>query len=121
MTTLQKPALGTALLDRKDRRADRRAAEQMAMRAALKRDGRRCRWPGCTGKHRGLTLPVDPCHERHRGSGGNPKEDRTTRQTVLALCRRHHGQWDAGLIDIQPLTARGFDGAIRCLVQEGVK
>ena len=112
MITLQKPARGTALRERKDRRADRRAAEQRALQAALKRDGRRCRWPGCTGQYRGLTLPVDPAHLVHRGMGGNAALDRTTRGGILALCRHHHGALDAGLLEIQATTDAGTDGPL---------
>ena len=82
------------------------------MRAALRRDHYRCRWPNC--EYAKLDLPIDACHETHRGMGGNPKLDRTTRQTVLALCRIHHGLWDRGEITITPLTREGFDGPIRC-------
>lgn len=110
-----KPVRGSALLERRGRRADRKAAEDKAMRAALVRDRMRCRWPGCSGKHRGLTLPVDPCHLTHRGMGGDGSGDRTRRDLVVALCRRHHGLLDAGELDIQPLTETGTDGVLAFL------
>jgi len=109
---LKKPVKGSAYLAGRDRRADRRDAEQREMQAAMKRDRRRCRWPGCKGKHRGLDLPVDPSHQIHRGFGGNPALDRTTRATVIALCRKCHQRWDAGEIDIMPRTSAGFDGPV---------
>lgn len=88
------------------------------MQAALVRDRRRCRWPGCTGKHRGLDLPIDPCHEKHRGIGGNPKGDRTTRDQLVALCRKHHGEWDTCMIDLRPLTGEGFDNIVAFYEQD---
>lgn len=116
--SLVKPLRGSALIERKERRADAVAAEQKEMQAALKRDQHKCRWPGCSGKHRGLTLPIDAAHQRHRGLGGDPSGERTTRQTVLALCRRCHGLWDACLTDIRPLTGDGFDGPVAFYTQD---
>ena len=109
--SLQKPAKGSALLARRQRSASRRAAEQKAMQAAKRRDGHRCMFPGCP--YRTLELPIDACHLHgwHRGMGGNPALDRTTPQQIISLCRLHHGEYDAGLIDIRPLDAhRGTDG-----------
>ena len=105
---LVKPTRGTALLKSRERRADRTAHEQREMQAALKRDGRVCRFPHC--EFRAKKLPIDPAHHVHRGMGGDPKGTRTTRATVIALCRSHHGLWDADRIDIEPLTAAHFDG-----------
>ena len=108
MAILRKPAKGSALLARRQRSALRRAAEQKAMQAAKRRDGLRCMYPGCL--YRTKDLPIDACHLRHRGMGGNPAVDRTRRDQLISLCRIHHGQLDAGDIDITPLTPRGTDG-----------
>jgi hypothetical protein len=105
--TFPKPMRGESLLASRQRRADRTAQEQREMQAALKRDGRQCRFPRCPFASK--KLPIDPCHETHRGIGGDPKGTRTTRATVLSLCRIHHGMWDRGEIDCQPLTSRGFN------------
>ena len=96
--TFFKPAKGSAYMASKDRRADRRDAEQRELQDALKRDHRRCRFPHCAGKHRSLPLPIDPCHmtqpdgTKHRGIGGDKSEgqQRTQRQWIAAMCRRHH-------------------------------
>lgn len=101
----EKPLKGEKALDRKQTRRDRVKAEQAEMRAALVRDRMKCRYPRCTT---GFT--VDPCHQQHRGMGGNPKVDRTTRQTVIALCRRHHDEYDRAWVSIEPLTDQVFDG-----------
>ena len=108
-----KPAKGTAYLASKERRADRRDAEQREMHAALVRDKRQCRIPGCTGKFRGLELAKDAAHIfRHRGMGGNPALDRTHRSDIACLCRRCHAMLDGGLLEIQPITDAGTDGAL---------
>lgn len=105
---LAKPLRGAYLLERRERRSAVVAAEQKAMQAALVRDGRKCRWPAC--EHRTMKLPIDPCHRRHRGMGGNPAGDRTERASIISLCRVHHGLYDAHLLEIEPLGAEGFDG-----------
>jgi len=112
--TFPKPRRGDALLERRTKRAATVKAEQAEMQAALKRDGRKCRWPGCI--YAAKKLPIDACHLTHRGMGGNPSRSRTTRQQIVALCRIHHGQLDAGEIEIVPLTRTGADG--RCIYQD---
>lgn len=117
-SSLQKPVRGSALLDQRKRRAQAIAHEQGELQAALKRDHRKCRWPGCNGKHHGLTLPIDPCHLRqpdgtkHRGMGGDRTGERTDRRYIAALCRRHHGLLDAQEIDIVTLTDAGADDCL---------
>lgn len=89
-------------------RRGRTKAERREMDAALDRDGRRCRVPSCTG------TPIDPCHLVHRGMGGNPTGTRTTRATIISLCRPHHDQYDRKTaypwLDIEPLTGKKFSG-----------
>ena len=104
---LQKPMKGEALLDSRQRRADRVAQEQREMQAALHRDQRRCRFQPCVYEPK--KLPIDPCHQQHRGMGGDPSGERTTRESIVSLCRVHHGMYDRGEIDVQPRTDRGFD------------
>lgn len=105
-----KPLPGTAKLERLQRRAELEAHEQREMQAGLRRDGRKCRWPGCT-----LELVIDPCHRRdmHRGPGGNPDGSRTRRKWIIALCRQHHMLYDHGGIEIHPLDEeKYFDGPV---------
>lgn len=107
---LQKPAKGAFLIERRQRRLNRVAAEQAVMQAALKRDGRKCRNPRC-GFKKSLNLPVDPCHAfKHRGMGGDPSGERTaeTRQ-IISLCRGCHGLLDAGDLEIDPMTREWCD------------
>jgi hypothetical protein len=107
-----KPSRGSALVASRLRRRERKAAEDAVMRAAKQRDGHRCRFPWCD--FRGLELPLDACHVRHRGMGGNPSGDRTaTTDQLICFCRRHHGLYDAGThFDIQPQTPKGCDGPV---------
>lgn len=106
---LTKPGKGEKLVEHRDKTAKEKAHEQKEMQAALKRDERKCRVPRC--EHAGKKLPIDPCHQQHRGIGGNPSGDRTTRATIISLCRVHHGLYDkCEVLDIQPQTAKVFDG-----------
>lgn len=100
-----KPVRGTALIERRQRRLDRVAAEQKVMQAALKRDGQKCRNPLC-GFKKSLELPIDACHAfKHRGLGGDPSGERTAdTKLIIAFCRGCHGLFDAGEFDIEPLT-----------------
>jgi hypothetical protein len=107
---LAKPLRGTALLERRARRRETVAHEQREMKAAKRRDGGACRAPRCG--HR--DLPVDACHVRqHRGMGGNPSGSRTSRRWLVSLCRIHHGLYDAGELQIDPLTVDDMDGPCR--------
>lgn len=93
-----KPIKGTWLLEKRQRRQLIVKTEQKIMREAKRRDGNVCRFPMCRHK----SLPIDPAHIIHRGMGGNPKGDRTKTALIVSLCRIHHGQFDACLINVQP-------------------
>ena len=104
---LTKPVKGSKQLAHREKTATEKAHEQREMQAALKRDERKCRVPRC--EHASRKLTIDPAHQRHRGMGGNAKGDRTTRATVISLCRIHHGDYDRGDLNIEPLTPAVFD------------
>jgi hypothetical protein len=110
MEPLTKPARGSALLARRERRAARVQSEQRAMRAAKTRDKHRCRVPRCEFARK--DMPIDACHLTHRGMGGNPSGDRTTRDQVVSLCRIHHGLLDRGVMGIHAETSLLADGAL---------
>lgn len=105
---IRKPALGEKITDHRKKTAETKAHEQKQMQAALVRDERKCRVPRC--EFASKKLPIDACHLRHRGIGGNPSGDRTTRETIIALCRTHHGRYDRAEMDIIPQTPAKFDG-----------
>lgn len=105
----QKPPKDAFLKEKRLRSRARVAAEQKVMRDAKRRDHHNCRYPGCDCAK--LDLPIHACHETHRGMGGNPKLDRTTRDQLISLCGERHREWDTGIIAIVPQDrAIGFDG-----------
>jgi hypothetical protein len=109
--TFPKPIRGEALLARRERRSVALKLEQAEMRAAKRRDGGKCRWPNC--KYAKKDLPIDAAHFlQHRGAGGNPDGSRTTRSTILSLCRIHHSLLDHCEINIQPMTDANADGPL---------
>ena len=108
MIGFPKPRRGSALLAARTRRANRVAAEQKIMRQARRRDHGECRWPRCAYKSK--SLPIDVCHDRHRGMGGNPSGGRTRLNELISLCRVHHGQLDAHEIGIETQGNQMFSG-----------
>lgn len=103
-----KPLRGTALLERRERRAKATAHEKAVMHQARVRDGFGCRVPRCEFKAQ--KLPLDVAHRVHRGMGGDPTGTRTTLDGLIALCRVHHAMYDAAQINIDPLSPEGFSG-----------
>lgn len=111
---LPKPLKGSAQLARVERKAAQKRCEAAILREVKRRD-RGCRYPGCR-----LPLVLHAAHLRHRGMGGNPSGDRTTRDQVITLCARHHDWYDRLVaIDIAPLTPRGTDGPCEFFRREG--
>lgn len=105
----RKDAPGTVWLDRRSRRAARKAAEDKTMREAKKRDGNICRVPGC--EFMSKKPRIECAHLDHRGMGGNPAGDRTQVDKLIALCFIHHAQFDKQMtLDIQPITKAGTSG-----------
>lgn len=108
-TAKPKPPVGEFLLERRGKSRSRVTAEQKIMKEAVRLDGHRCRYPQCL--YHGL--PIDPAHVRgkHRGMGGNPALDRTTLETVFALCRTHHEDYDDSKFKAKPVQShRGARG-----------
>lgn len=103
--TFWKPAKGSGWLASKERSAERKAAERKVMDEAVRLDEHRCRVPRCPFMSR--KPKIDPCHVQHRGMGGDPTGERTTVDSIIALCRPHHGQYDTGLLDFQPVDGQG--------------
>lgn len=102
------------------------AAELKNMQKARVRDAH-CRFPLCPCHemiplpHRTLIeLTGEISHAEHRGSGGNPKGDRTVPEKLLLLCNWRHKlakfSVDRKTIRWEPLTAAGANGPIRWLI-----
>lgn len=107
--TFPKPPRGDYALERRGKKRTRKLAEEAVMAEAKRRDGNKCRWPRCSYK-----LLVGAAHMDHRGMGGNPSGDKTERHKLIALCLRHHDQFDGRTVpdvDIVPVSAeQGTDG-----------
>lgn len=107
---LRKPARGEYRLKQLADRRAHKAAEDKVMAEAKRRDGNKCRWPGCAFKG----LHVDCAHLEHRKMGGNKAGDKTKRHKLIALCIRHHDQFDGRTlpeIDVVPTNPQqGTDG-----------
>lgn len=76
------------------------------MTQAKVRDGYRCRACGAQG--------VEGAHLRdgHRGMGGNPAGDRTTREKIITLCPTHHEAYDRFWMDIVFANTNLADGPV---------
>ena len=98
---------------RRLKRVAQKARETAEMRAVRRRD-RRCRFPLCGCAKFGL--PLDCSHQQHRGSGGNPRGDRTDRRTTVLVCRHRHRigrvSLDKGTLRWKASTKAGADGPI---------
>lgn len=105
-----RPPRGEYRLKQRGKKRSRKLAEDKAMADAKRRDGNKCRWPRCHYKD----LAVECAHLEHRKMGGNPAGDKTQRHKLIALCVRHHDQFDGRTvpdIDITPVnSAQGTDG-----------
>lgn len=102
-----KPLKGEYAAERKKAQRAHKDREADIMRRVKAEDGHRCRVPKCSH----LDLPVDVMHRQHRGMGGNPTEDRTVPEGLMAGCRIHHSAYDRGRLEIVELTSRGWRGA----------
>lgn len=111
-----RPPKGEYRLKQKADKRKLKAEEDAVMAEAVKRDHGKCRWPRCRFK----VLKVSAAHLEHRGMGGNPSLDRTERHKLIAMCVRHHDQFDGRtlpFIDVQPTTDQGTDGLCAFYVQ----
>ena len=101
-----KPLKGDFRRETHDRRREQTGQEDAILTEAKRRDRYTCRYPGCK-EPKGV---VHGAHLRHRGMGGNPDGDRTTRDTAITFCPRHHQLFDHADFDVTPMTPRGTDG-----------
>jgi hypothetical protein len=81
------------------------------------RDGY-CRFPLCGCRK--LKLPLESAHLKHKGMGGNPKEDLSEPEKLITLCRARHRtlpiSMHAGTLRIKPLTEAGTAGPCEFVV-----
>lgn len=112
MTSFWKPAKGTALMERRQRRKDTKAAEDHEKDLVRARD-KRCRWPHCANCKQWQPR-LEVAHLTAKGMGGDPAMVRTSADRMILLdwlthqagtsSLEQHGKW------IVPLTDRGTDG-----------
>lgn len=105
-----KPAKGSA---REERRQKREAVEDYEDREktkARKRDGYRCRWPGCDCAERHERIEVAHIHDK--GIGGDHGLRSSVDQLICLCVARHQGRpsLHSGDLKIEPLTAEGTNG-----------
>ncbi len=108
----QRPAKGTALMDARQRRHDRTAAEAREKDRVRVRD-RICRWPHCENCRR-FTPRLEVAHLDAKGMGGDPRGAVTTADQMVLLDYLTHQSGIYSLEQhgrrIEPLTDRGTDG-----------
>lgn len=98
-----------------DRRNTRRSHEDKVKAELRARDGRGCRWPGCTFDKK---VRVEGVHLVDKGMGGDPLGIRTQRQLMIRFCVIHHQgsvSIHSGDLDVIFLTDRGTDGPVQFL------
>lgn len=108
-----KPAKGTALIARRERRRAILAHERIE-KAKVRRRDVVCRWPGCTNC-RDYKPRLEVAHLDAKGSGGD-HGIRTRADRMVLLCYlTHQGvvSLHSGDLRIEPLTTRGTDGPCR--------
>lgn len=109
---------GTYRLQQTAKKRSRKLSEEKVMAEAKRRDGGKCRWPRCEFK----ALLIETAHLEHRKMGGNPSGEATQRHKLIALCIRHHDQFDGRTlpeVDVVPVSAeQGTDGPCAFYVRD---
>lgn len=110
-----KPSRAKRQAESRRKQAQIEADERYEKAQVRRRDGF-CRFPLCGCRR--LHIPTEVAHLRHKGMGGNPKGDRSTREQMILLCRVRHQDSTCslhrGTLRIVPLDpARGTDGPVR--------
>ncbi len=120
---LQKPAKGTALMDRQERRRSRASREDAAKQEARKRDSSRCRLPHCPYckeyGHRNLVPQVAHVIAA-KGHGGDPEGIRSTADKLMVLDPLAHAAQERHEWDVVPLTGTGTNGLCEFYLIEDV-
>ena len=109
---LPKPARGTALLERKEKRKGRTSEEDAEKKKCRIADKRRCRYPFCPycAKYKDL-IPQAAHVFQAKGMSGDRTGERSTADKLMLLCPPIHGLQETHDIQIYPLTDEGTRGA----------
>lgn len=108
---LRKPARGSGLVARKERRHERIAREDDAKDDCRRLDRYRCRYPHCPYCRRYKDLIPQAAHViQAKGMSGDRTGQRSTVDKLMLFCPPIHGLQEQHLIDVRPLTAHGTRG-----------
>ena len=112
MTTNFKPAKGTALIARRERRKQVESFEDAEKHKVRIRDRMTCRWPACEYCRRYKHLTLHVAHIAGKGMGGDGGIRSIASNMILLCSLRHEGpiSLHSGDCRITPITARGTDG-----------
>lgn len=111
MLGFPKPARGTALLERKARRAQLTYAEDEQKGLCRKRD-KRCRYPFCPYCRKYKDLIPQAAHVlQAKGMSGDRTGERSTADKLMLFCPPIHGLQEKHDVQVYPLTEQGTDGA----------
>lgn len=122
MTPNWKPAKGSALIERREKRKQIDAAEEAEKHKVRIRDRMTCRWPACDYCRRYKNLTLHVAHLKGKGMGG--AASRNVASNMILLCSlRHEGpiSLHSGDCRITPLTSRGTDGPVMFEMQNEQK
>lgn len=110
--TFPKPAKGSALIARREKRKVIVAAEEAEKHKVRVRDRMQCRWPACEYCRRYKSLVLHCAHIAGKGIGGDHGRRSTADNMILLCSLRHEGpiSLHSGDCRITPITTRGTDG-----------
>lgn len=110
MPASPKPAKGTALMERREKRKKIVAAEEEEKHKVRIRDRMMCRWPACEYCRRYKNLTLHVAHVQGKGRGGS----NLASNMILICSLRHEGpiSLHSGDCRVSPLTSRGTDGPV---------
>lgn len=105
-TALTKAPKGSARMADLDRSKQRTRDENREKRAAVKRDGHRCRLPFCPFcAEYGDSLTIQAAHViEAKGVGGDPLLEVSTRPYLMALCSLAHAAQERHDFEVRPLS-----------------
>jgi hypothetical protein len=100
-------------MERRKKRNKLRNAEDAIKQEVRRRDGHRCRYPGCPMLFSSLFGRLEVAHLNDKGMGGDKRLIRTRRDRMILLCFGHHQgprSLHSGDLRIDPETQKGTDG-----------
>lgn len=112
MPAVPKPAKGSALIARREKRKQIDALEDAEKHKVRIRDRMQCRWPACEYCRRYKNLTLHVAHLNDKGIGGDHGIRSTADQMMLLCSLRHEGpiSLHSGDCRITPLTELGANG-----------